>query len=116
MISAFSAALSVWLIFLLFSQLFGYAAGIGAQLLALVGTQFPSFAVTATTDVFFLMLCLAAMTVFLSPALTARWRLALTAALTGFAYLTRYNGLFLLVTVAVGILVVTLHLLFRRFG
>lgn len=114
LISVFSAALAGWLVFLLFAKLFGYWAGVGAQLLALVGTQFSSFAVTATTDVFFLMLSLAAVVVFLSDSIAVKWRLILSAAITSFAYLTRYNGVFLIATFAVGIVLLNLFGVSRR--
>jgi 4-amino-4-deoxy-L-arabinose transferase-like glycosyltransferase len=102
-VSLISATLAVLLTFLLFEKLFGYWVGIGAQLLVAVCTQFPAFAVTTTTDIFFLMVCLAAMWVFINDAIAVRWRIIFTAAITGYAYLTRYNGLFLLATFLLGI-------------
>jgi 4-amino-4-deoxy-L-arabinose transferase-like glycosyltransferase len=111
LISAFSAALIGFFTFLLFERLFGYAAGLGAQLIVFVCPQFPSYAVTATTDIFFLMLCLAAMVIFLNESIAARWRIVLSAALTSFAYLTRYNALFLLATILTGILLLNLFTL-----
>jgi hypothetical protein len=113
-ISVASATLTVLLTFLLFEKLFGFWVGIGAQLLVTVCTQFPSFAVTTTTDLFFLMLCVAAMYMFINDALAVRWRIILTAALTGYAYLTRYNGLFLLATFALGIVALNYFATTRR--
>jgi 4-amino-4-deoxy-L-arabinose transferase-like glycosyltransferase len=111
LISAFSAALIGFFTFLLFERLFGYTTGIGAQLIVFVCPQFPSYAVTATTDIFFLMLCLAAMVIFLNQSIASRWRIVLSAALTSFAYLTRYNALFLLATMLIGILLLNLFTL-----
>ncbi len=111
LISAFSATFIGFFAFLLFERLFGYAAGIGAQLIVFVCPLFPSYAVIATTDIFFLMLCLAAMVIFLNDSIAARWRIILSAALTSFAYLTRYNGLFLLATFLIGILLMNLFTL-----
>jgi hypothetical protein len=108
LISAFSATLIGFLTFLLFERLFGYAAGIGAQLIVFVSPQFPTFAVIATTDIFFLMLCLAAIVIFLNDTIAARWRIILSAALTSFAYLTRYNGLFLVAMFFISILLLNL--------
>jgi hypothetical protein len=108
LISAFSATLIGFLTFLLFERLFGYAAGIGAQLIVFVSPQFPTFAVISTTDIFFLMLCLAAIVIFLNDAIAARWRIILSAALTSFAYLTRYNGLFLVAMFFIGILLLNI--------
>lgn len=108
LISAFSATLIGFLTFLLFEKLFGYAVGIGAQLIVFVSPQFPTFAIIATTDIFFLMLCLAAIVVFLNDSLTTRWRIVLSAALTSFAYLTRYNGLFLVAMFFIAILLLNI--------
>ncbi len=108
LISAVSAALIGLLTFLLFERLFGYLPGISAQALVFVCPQFTTFAITATTDIFFLMLCLAALVLFLHDGLALRWRLILSAAFTSFAYLTRYNGLFLLASLLAGILLLNL--------
>lgn len=113
-ISMLSATLVVLLTFLLFEKLFGYWVGIGAQVLVAVCTQFPAFAVTTTTDVFFLMLCLAAMWVFINDAIAVRWRIIFAAALTGYAYVTRYNGLFLLATCLLGIVALNYFATTRR--
>ncbi|MEW6131493.1 MAG: glycosyltransferase family 39 protein [Acidobacteriota bacterium] len=102
-ISVVSATLVVLFTFLLFEKSFGFWIGIGAELLVAVGTAFPAFAITTTTDIFFLMLCLATMWVFLLERLAGRWRIILTAAIASFAYVTRYNGLFLLATVLAGV-------------
>ena len=103
-LSVVSAALAGLLAFILFSRLFGYWVGIGSQLLLLVITRLPIFALNATTDLFFLLLCLASLVVFTSEKLSLKWRVGLTAALVGFTYLTRYNGVFLLVTCLIGLL------------
>ena len=94
--------------FMLFARLFGYFVGVGAQLLVLVGTQLPVFALNATTDAFFLMLCLATLVVLIGDRLPPVWRLSLSAVLVSLAYLTRYNGLFLLVSGLVAVLVFNL--------
>jgi hypothetical protein len=108
LISAFSATLIGFLTFLLFARLFGYAAGIAAQLLVMVSPQFATYAVIATTDIFFLMLCMAAIVVFMDDRLAPRWRIVGSAVLTSFAYLTRYNGLFLLAMFFAAILLLNL--------
>lgn len=107
-LSVVCAVLCGWLVFALFAQLFGYWVGVGAQLLVLVSGEFPQFAINAATDVFFLLLCLATLVVFINEKLTARWRVSLAAVLTGLAYLTRYNGLFLLLVCLCGILLLDL--------
>jgi hypothetical protein len=86
-----------------FSRLFGYWPGVGAQLTVLVVTQLPVFAINPTTDIFFLVPCLASLVVFTTERLAVQWRVALTAVLVGITYLTRYNGVFLVVTCLFGI-------------
>jgi Dolichyl-phosphate-mannose-protein mannosyltransferase len=91
------------LVFVLFARLFGYCVGVGAQLIAIASGEFPQFSINAATDVFFLLLCLAALVVFTDERIAPRWRVALTGALTGMVYLTRYNGMVLLAACLIGI-------------
>ncbi len=102
-LSVLSAAMVGLLSFILFARLFGYWIGVGAQLTVLVVTELPIFAINPTTDIFFLVLCLASMVVFTSDRLAAQSRVALTAVVVGITYLTRYNGVFLFVTCLFGI-------------
>src|SRR5262249_28752058 len=94
-LSVVCAVLCGWLIFVLFARLFGFWVGVGAQLVAVVSGEFPQFSINAATDVFFLTLCLASLVLFTGGGIAPRVRVALTGALTGVIYLTRYNGLFL---------------------
>ena len=103
-VSIVSATAVLLLTFALFSRLTGYWSGLGAALIVSASGEFPQFAINATTDVFFLMLCLATLVLF-----TCRWRserlgVALAGAAASLAYLTRYNGIFLLVACLFGIL------------
>lgn len=100
------------LAFALFVRLFGSTVvGLGAQLLTFAAPQFSEFAISATTDIFFLLICLAAFVVFVGLKRAPRGgrevslRAAAAALLAGIAYLTRYNGLFLTVTFAAGLTV-----------
>jgi hypothetical protein len=95
-VSIISAALLPLLIFTLFARLFGYWVGVGTAALFTVGPEIPQFAISATTDVYFLLLCVSALVVFTDARLTPAWRAALAGVVTSLAYLTRYNGLFLL--------------------
>lgn len=104
-VSIVSAALLVLLVYALFARLFGYWVGVGAALLFPVGPEILQFSISATTDIYFLLLCLAAFVVFVSRPLPAAWRMALAGIITSLAYLTRYNGLFLFVTLLFAILV-----------
>jgi hypothetical protein len=102
-LSAVGAVLCGYLVFVLFARIFGYWAGVGAQLVAVASGEFPQFSINATTDVFFLCLILAALVLFTGGRIAPRWRAALTGAMTGAIYLTRYNGLFLLAAFLIGI-------------
>lgn len=99
------AALCGGLIFLLFRGLFGFAIGIGAQLLFIVSGEFPQFSINATTDVPFLMLALMTLVLFLGRGSTTFERTFLAAFLAGLSYLTRYNGIFLVFACLAGIVV-----------
>jgi hypothetical protein len=104
-VSIISAAGVGLLSFLLFEQLFGYWAGVGAQMIILVSGTLPQYCISATTDVYFLMLCLLALTIFITVTRCPRLPVAMAAATTGLAYLTRYNGAFLVVAFLFGIIV-----------
>jgi hypothetical protein len=103
-LSVVCAVLCGLLVFVLFSRLFGYWAGVGAQILAVVSGEFPQFSINAATDVFFLLLCLATLVVFTDDRIAPRRRAALGGAIAGAVYLTRYNGLFLLAACLIGIM------------
>ena len=107
-LSVICAVIVGLLTFVFFARLFGYWVGIGAQLIAIVSGEFPQFSINASTDVFFLLLCLATLVVFTSQWLSVRWRVALTGALAGLAYVTRYNGLFLLAACFLAIIFINL--------
>lgn len=107
-LSVICAMLCGWLIFVLFARLFGFWVGLSAQLVAIASGQFPQFSINAATDVFFLALCLAVLVVLTGSMLSLRWRVMLSAALTGAAYLTRYNGLFLVAACIVGLVLLNL--------
>ncbi|MBI1759935.1 MAG: glycosyltransferase family 39 protein [Acidobacteria bacterium] len=104
-LSVVCAVLCGWLVFRLFAQVCGFWVGVGAQLLTVASGEFPQFSISATTDVFFLALCLATLVVFTNEKLARRWRIGGAAVLTGLSYLTRYNGLFLLAACLLGIVV-----------
>jgi hypothetical protein len=101
--SVVCAVLCGLLVFVLFARLFSYWVGVGAQLIAVASGEFPQFSINAATDVFFLLLCLAALVVFTGKRLAPGWRVALAGALAGAVYLTRYNGLFLPAAFLIGI-------------
>ncbi|MFN0088053.1 MAG: glycosyltransferase family 39 protein [Blastocatellia bacterium] len=92
------------LIFTLFARIFGARVGAGAQIIAVSSGELPQFSIQAGTDLFFLLLVLIVLALFLGQRWPAHWRIAAAGALTGAAYLTRYNGLFLLAACMFGIL------------
>jgi hypothetical protein len=107
-LSVVCAVLVGWLAFVLFARLWGFWVGVGAQLLVAASGEFPQFSINATTDVFFLALCLATLAVFTNERLAVQWRVGLAAALAAASYLTRYNGLFLVVACLAGLLLFNL--------
>jgi 4-amino-4-deoxy-L-arabinose transferase-like glycosyltransferase len=104
-ISITSAAMVGLLSFLLFGQLFGYWVGVAAEAIVLVSGVLPQYSISATTDVFFLMLCLLTLMILTNKRIELRWRVAIAAAIAGFTYLTRYNGVFLVVIALFGIII-----------
>ena len=107
-ISMISAVMCVWLMFALCKQLFGEWVGVGAALLSTTVIEFPEFSLQATTDVFFLLLCLVALVIFTGAYFSLRMRVTFAAFFTGVAYLTRYNGVFLLACFVFAILLLNL--------
>lgn len=107
-LSVVCAVLTGWLVFVLFARLWGVWAGLGAQLLVITSGELPQFSISATTDVFFLALCLATLVVFTSERLPLPWRVGLTAALASYSYLARYNGLFLVLACLAGLVLFNL--------
>ena len=107
-LSVVCAVLCGWLVFRLFAQLFSFWMGVGAQLLSVASGEFPQFSISATTDVFFLTLCLATLVVFTNGKLSVTWRVSGAAMLTGLSYLTRYNGLFLLAACLLGLVLLNM--------
>ena len=102
-ISAFSASLSGLVAYYLFRALFGFRTAIVALPLMLVAGEYALFSIEPGTDLIFLLLSLT--TIFtITCAELGLWQKAILAGLlAGLAYLTRYNGIFLPVTIVTGI-------------
>ncbi len=107
-IAVFSAALAGLLAFLLFRESWGDTVGLGAQLLLIANPVFARLAIEPVTDMPFLMLCMAAQTVFLASRLRPAWRVGGGAALAALAFLIRFNAVFLPVAFALAIALVNL--------
>jgi hypothetical protein len=107
-ISVLSAALAGFLAFVLFRDPWGDVVGLGALLLLISNPVFARLAVEPVTDMPFLMLCMAAEAVFLAPRFRVPWRVGGAAALASIAFLTRYNGVFLVVAFALSMTLLNL--------
>jgi Dolichyl-phosphate-mannose-protein mannosyltransferase len=107
-ISVAAATGVLLLVFVLSRRLFGSNGsgnwiGAGAAALVAVSQEFPQFAISATTDTLFLLLALSFLVAFTWNRLGHRTRLVICGGLGGLAYLTRYNGIFLIVAGLVAI-------------
>lgn len=104
-ISIIASFLCALLAFYLFRRNLGYRAAILALPILLVSGDYAEYSIQATSDILFLALCVAAVLVFTSEKLGPRRRAAIAGAISGLAYLTRYNGVFLLITCVAAIVV-----------
>jgi len=107
-ISVVAAAGTLIAVYLLFRDLFasgswGVWLGIGAAALVAVSPEFPQFAISATTDSFFLLITVAFLLIFTRDSLSVRYRIVLCGALGGLAWITRYNGAFLMMSAVIAI-------------
>jgi 4-amino-4-deoxy-L-arabinose transferase-like glycosyltransferase len=93
-LSLLAGALAGALAFHLHRRLFGAAAALMAVPIMLSSPTFTTYAITAMTDVLFVAVALGALLAITAP--PAPRRQILAGALTGAAYLVRYNGAFLL--------------------
>lgn len=111
-ISVFCAVFALLLVYMLFARLgdgrIGRWMGLGAAALAGLAPQFPQFAISASTDALFLMLALAALLLLVEDRLPVRVRVIGSGAVTGLAYTTRYNGVFLVVAALTAVLAIDL--------
>jgi hypothetical protein len=107
-IAVVSATIAGLLAFLLFRDPWGDAVGLGAQLLLVSNPVFVRMAIEPVTDMPFLMLCMAAQSVFMARPLGVRWRTAGAGSLAGLAFLTRYNGVTLIAAFALAITILNL--------
>jgi 4-amino-4-deoxy-L-arabinose transferase-like glycosyltransferase len=103
-LSLAAAALSGLVAFLLFRRLFGEATALLGVGILLLSGEYTAFAIQATTDVVFLLVCLVAVLVLTDDRMApGRWAVLL-GMLSGVAYLVRYNGAFLVVPCLVAVL------------
>lgn len=108
-ISIAAMAAVVFLSFVLFRRLFGYGTGLAAALLVAVSGRLPQYAVSATTDVLFVALLLAAVVALTTESWDEWVRVAVSGGISGVAWLTRYNAVSLIVAIGIAILVIDLY-------
>lgn len=103
-LSTLAAAAALFFIFGLFKKLFRADIALIGTLLVAVNTTFVQYSYTAGTDMFFLALALASTFFLFKDDELNRRSLIIAAILSGIAYLTRYNGIFIVPAVPAAIL------------
>jgi 4-amino-4-deoxy-L-arabinose transferase-like glycosyltransferase len=103
-IAAFSASLSGLAAYYLLRALFGFRTAILALAIILVTGEYALNSIDPGTDLIFLLLCLTTIFTITCAELGIWQKTILAGILAGFAYLTRYNGIFLPATIVTGIL------------
>lgn len=103
-LSTLAAAASLFFVFELLKKLFRPDIALAGTLLTAVNTTFVQYSYTAGTDMLFLSLVLGATFLFLKNETLSNGNVVFAAILSGVAYLTRYNGIFIVPTVPVALL------------
>ncbi len=96
LIAIFSAALVIYLTFQLIKKIFSPAVAFFVTLLLAFNPVFVQHTYSAGTDMFFIFLSTASIYFFLKEKKLNYTNLIISALFAGLAYLTRYNGIFLL--------------------
>ena len=94
-ISIISSGISLFLIYKIFSRIFNPILGILTILGTMVNNFFIISSYTVGTDMFFLSLVLAAISSLYFKRVSKSYQLLFSGFFSGYAYFTRYNGLFL---------------------
>jgi 4-amino-4-deoxy-L-arabinose transferase-like glycosyltransferase len=101
-LSALSAGVFVYLAYLLLGRLFSPRTARVASVLLVANPIFARFSYSTGNDMFFAAVATLAAAVFLLPRRGRWWQWVIAGALAGLTYLTRYNGVALLVAMLVG--------------
>jgi hypothetical protein len=104
-ISVLSMTAVVLLSFFLFRPLLGDWGATGAAALVAVSGRLPQYAISATTDILFLALSLGAI-IAITGGGKHRLRAAISGALVGAAWLTRYNAIALAAAIVIAIIAI----------
>ncbi|MBI3110981.1 MAG: glycosyltransferase family 39 protein [Ignavibacteriales bacterium] len=99
LLSTLAATTALFFIFELFKRLFRADIALIGTLLVAVNTTFVQYSYTAGTDMFFLALALASTFFLFKDDVLNRRSIAFAGILSGVAYLTRYNGIFIVAAV-----------------
>lgn len=102
-IAALSASLCGLVAYFLFKKLYGRRTAVLSLLVIFVSAEFSVLSLDPGSDLVFLLLCLGGFLVFVETRITLWQRVVAAGVLGGYAYLTRYNGVFLPATFGIGI-------------
>lgn len=104
LLSVFSAAVSLLLVYAVVHRTFGADAALLVSMGTAIIPTFFSLSYTASTDMFYVMLSLSVLFLITRSDFTRRWMLLLAGLLAGCTYLTRYNGIAIIVAAGASIL------------
>ncbi len=104
LLSVFSAAISLLFLYAVVRKTFGAETALLVSLGTAVIPTFFSLSYTASTDMFYVMLALSVLYLIVYSAPHRKWMLLLAGLLAGCTYLTRYNGVAILVAAVASIL------------
>lgn len=114
-VSALSASVFVYVAYLLVAELFSFRTALVATALLVTNPIFVRFSYSTGNDMFFCAVAMLATGAFLLAGKTRGWQWMTAGSLAGLAYLTRYNGVALLVAMLAGGIVVNVwRLSWRR--
>jgi hypothetical protein len=109
LIGIISAVLSLLLTYFIVKKLFNEKVALITTLLMAVNTTYVLYTYSAGTDMFFVLLVTAAL-YFLFKNKEFKWQnMLLAGVFTGFAYITRYNGIFMFVTIVAAVFLINIY-------
>jgi len=103
-ISLVSASVVLFLTYRLLAKLFNNEAAFVVSIALATNFVFLVSSYTAATDMFFNMLAVMVLYMLLRSGQFRLWELAVAGVITGFAYITRYNGISFFIAVTLGLL------------